>query len=196
MNLIKRGAAILILLALILLFSGCIETPAADTQAPGAQVIPIPIPGSYIGAAQIKDTNLAANAIPYNVTYNSSRGTVTGVTFSPIKNNGSITVNRTSFVTVQWSGEIDIIGTAATAMSNSSYMIIQLGGVNMTPTPVIIATNGSDYTPNNATRTILVYNTSVAAGTYSVVPYINGSAATTVVTFGKNILVTMAYPHS
>ncbi len=216
MSLFKRGAAIFLLItALAISFSGCIDnTPAVVTPAPGAQAIPLPLPGSYmqnytitaakiangtisnanIGTNVINDTQLASNALPYNVSANSTTGTFTGVTFAPILNNGSITVNRTSFVVVQWNGEVGI--TRVSGDTNSSYMYIQLGGVNMTNSPVVVATNSSYLTTLSGTRTVLVYNASVTAGTYTIVPYINGSNAGSIVSIGRNVLITTAYPHS
>lgn len=224
MNLFKRGAAILVMVALIISFSGCL---ISDTPAPGAQAILPPFPESYIqnGAITsakigsiavnnthiaantvnntqirtnaINDTQLAANALPYNITTNTTTGFFLGTTFQPIFNNGSITINRTSMVVVQWSGEVGVNGTGGSiSTGNSSYMIIQLGTINMSSVPYKLITNGTETPTTSASRTVVAYNASVAPGTYTIVPWVNGSVANTNVTIGRNVMVTIAYPHN
>lgn len=222
MNLFKRGAAILVMVALIISFSGCLS----DTPAPGAQAIPVPIPAAYIqdGAITsakigsiavnnsqiaantvnntqirtnaINDTQLAANALPYNITTNTTTGFFLGTSFQPIFNNGSITINRTSMVVVQWSGEVGVNGTGGSLSGNSSYMIIQLGTINMSSVPYKLVTNGTETPTTSTSRTVVAYNASVAPGTYTIVPWVNGSVANTNVTIGRNVMVTIAYPHN
>lgn len=195
MNIFKRGAAILAIVALILSFSGCVNpnpdtvTPT-PTSAPGAQVIPIPIPSNYIGANAITDLQLGGNAIPYNVTTSSVGLNITGTVMTAINNNGSITVNRTSLVVVRWDGEIGVNGT------NSAYMVIQIGGINASISPVIVATNANVTLPSFGTRAVFVMNASLPAGTYSIVPFANASTASAVTTIGRSIMITNAYPHS
>lgn len=215
MNIYKQDAAILlagiILLAGMLLFLygyGPIESSAP--VAPGAQVIPVPIPGVYIqdGAITtnkiangsilvgdiapnaVNDTQLAPNAINYNVTFNNTGGTKTNTAMSPIYNNGSITLNRTSLIVVQFSGEVGV------DFTNKAYLNMQFGGVNMTTSPTIIVSSTNDTYSAFGTRTVVFYNASAGAGTYTIVPLMNGSSATAVVSYGKSSIVTMAYPHN
>ncbi len=178
MSLFKRRVIISLIIAGILVaISGCVPP---EPPAPVEMGISIPIP--------ITSNYLAANIIPVNVTVNTSGATLNGIAFMPIYNNGSITVTRNSTLVVQWSGEIGVNGTY------SSYMLIQLGGVNMTASPQIITSNTNDTYSVFDTRAVVVYNASVSSGTYSIVPYVNGSSASAVITIGRNVLIATAYP--
>ncbi len=203
MKLFERGAAILLLIAIVTLsFSGCIA-PAADTstQAPGAQAASFPLTTNYIqdgaitsakiATGTVTDTLLAASAIPFNITVNNTASIITGTGLAAQNINGSVTINRASALTVTVSLNYK------TSNGNNSYLQVRLNrstnaagsnGSTMLPGQIFLG-QSPDY---NATSFTFV-NTSISAGTYAVEVYGN-SSSTGVVNYANVTLVSMALP--
>lgn len=192
----RRGSVFGLIAIILLAFSGCVENQT-DTQAPGAFNIPVPIPGNYIqnsaigntkiASSSVNDTQLAANAIRYNLTTNSTETTVTGTTLLPVLTNGSITVSRDSALIITFSAS------AKVSANNSSYIQIQVNNVSSTPTLVKGIAKVSTAT-NYGAISFTFYNSSVPAGTYIISPFTNVSDANGISYMNNVSLVTIALP--
>ncbi len=157
MNLFGRGAAILLLTMAVLASLGCVQAPP-QASAPGGQVIPIPIPGSYIGNNSITDLQLAPNAIITNVTTNSTT-TIGSATMVNATSPGSSVLNRTS-------SAVQVTFSAQGFTNGSSYMHLMIDNVEQAPGTVFMG-NGSSNLKNNMIATSYTwYNGSLGAGTH------------------------------
>lgn len=198
----RKGIVATLLIVVALFLSGCITpvpepipTPApTDEQTPGAFNLPIPIPADrYLKPQSIVDTNFAPNTIPFNITYNSTASILTGTGLRQQIANGSITLNRTSALIVTVALDVK------TAAGNNAYLQARLNDSTGAPA----GSNGSvmlpgqrffgQFTDYNST-TVIFYNKSVKAGTYSVELYGN-SSSTGAINFGNVTVYTQSLPN-
>lgn len=194
MKLFGKRAAILLIIAIVALsFSGCIDTPVADTseQVPGAQVIPIPITSNYIQDAAItsakiatnavSDTQLAANAIVTNYTINNTAVTIAGTTLINMTNESKITLNRQSMLQITFSGSVQ--------SSGASHARAVVDNVEV-PATVNLTTNIG--LTNWTTVTAVWVNGSIASGTHNV--WVQGNTSAGELNLQNTTLLVVAYP--
>lgn len=184
-------------LAAIILLSGCIDTP--EDKTPAGMSIPVPIQRNYIQDSAINtdkiadstiatadiadnavnDSKLSSNAIVTNFTQNNTEIGVTGTTLINASTPGKITTNRTSALTITFSGQVKSGGI--------SHAILLLNNVEQAPGTIILTGDG-----NYNSTSFTWYNTSIGAGTHNIWFRANTSAGT--LNLLNSSLVTIAYP--
>lgn len=192
---------ITVLLALIagMVLSGCV-TPSPVPPTPSGQVIPIPIPGSYIQDnaistskilnSSISNIKLAANSTVFNFTYNNTPGNVTGLNFLPIGINASVTVLQNSSLSIAYTGVTNY------SLYNNSYLQANVStstGSWAGAIPGALKVAGG-VGANWNTTSIQWYNASVIAGTYNISIEGNSSDVWGVLQSRNNSLMVVAYP--
>ena len=194
MKLFGRGAAILLVIAIVALsFSGCV-TPAPvaeNTQAPGASMASFPLTTNYIQDAAItsakiatgavSDTQLAANAIRTNYTINNTAVTIAGTTLINMTNESKIIVNRQSMLQITFSGQVQ--------SSGISYARAVVDNVEV---PATVLLNSNIGLTNWTTATAVWVNNTVQSGTHNV--WVQGNTSAGALNLQNTTLLVVAYP--